>query len=146
MIDLVLFFAVTLCEDLYEAGLARRRGETPARGHAKFQPLKMSADTVLKTLLLVGGAANSIGLAFILIINYVRFFVTGTVYYGYWDAGKEVWLYINMVFPLVVMMFLLPVFNRLYYKQSGNVLLGAVANCLIFIMMLLSASVNYIPM
>lgn len=221
VIGLVLFFAVTLCEDLYEAGLARRRGETPARGHAKFQPLKMSADTVLKTLLLavilfgafyllvqicysvfhqdfrfmlisaaplqprfiatwliyvpiffifyisnsirvncsigmqgwpewkvllVGGAANSIGLVFILIINYVRFFVTGTVYYGYWDAGKEVWLYINMVFPLVVMMFLLPIFNRLYYKQSGNVLLGAVANCLIFIMMLLSASVSYIPM
>lgn len=221
VIGLVLFFVVTLCEDAYEAALARKKGETPVRGHAKFQPLKMSGDSVLKTLLLagilfgafyllvqlcysmfhqdfrfmlisaaplqprfivtwlmyvpifflfyisnsirvncsigmqgwpewkvllVGGAANSIGLVFILIINYVRFFVAGTVYYGYWDAGKEVWLYINMVFPLVVMMFLLPIFNRLYYKLSGNVLLGAVANCLIFIMMLLSASVSYIPM
>lgn len=221
LIGLLLFFVVTVCEDFYEASRARSRGETPARGHANFRPLKMSGSSVLKTLLLavllfgafyvlvqlcygvfhqdfrfmlisaaplqprfvvtwlmylpiffifyisnsirvncsigtqgwpewkvmlVGGLANSIGLVFILIINYVRFFVTGSVYYGYWDAGKEVWLYINMVFPLVVMMFLLPIFNRLYYKQSGNVLLGAVANCLIFIMMLLSASVSYIPM
>lgn len=221
VIGLVIFFVVTLCEDLYESRLARRKGETPPHGHPKFQPLKMTGGSVLKTLLLavvlfgayyllvqlcymvfhqdfrfmlisaaplqprfvvtwlmyipiffifyisnsirvncsigmqgwpewkvllVGGAANSIGLVFILIINYVRFFVTGSVYYGYWDAGKEVWLYINMVFPLVVMMFLLPIFNRLYYKLSGNVLLGAVANCLIFIMMLLSASVSYIPM
>lgn len=98
-------------------------------------------------VMLLGGIANSIGLVFIIIINYVAFFKTGTVYYGYWgNPEQEVWLYINMVFPLIPMMFLLPILNRLFYKKSGNVYFGALINCMIFIMMSLSASVSYIPM
>ena len=97
-------------------------------------------------VLLVGALANSIGLAFILLINYVCYFTQGAPFYGYWGNGTEVWLYVNMVFALVVMMFLLPIFNRLYYKLTGNVWTGALANCMIFIMMTISASVSYIPM
>lgn len=97
-------------------------------------------------VLLVGALANSIGLAFILLINYVCYFTTGSPYYGYWGNGTEVWLYVNMVFGLVVMMFLLPIFNRLIYKMTGNVWTGAIAWCMIFIMMTISASVSYIPM
>lgn len=96
--------------------------------------------------LLVGALANSIGLAFILLINYVCYFTQGSPFYGYWGNGTEVWLYINMVFALVVMMFLLPIFNRIFYKLTGNVWTGAMACCMIFIMMTISASVSYIPM
>lgn len=96
-------------------------------------------------VLLVGALANSIGLAFILLINYVCYFTTGVPFYGRYD-GVEVWLYINMVFGLVVMMFILPIFNRLFYKITGNVWVGAIACCMIFIMMTISASVSYIPM
>ena len=97
-------------------------------------------------VLLVGALANSIGLAFILLINYVCFFSTGSPFYGYWGNGTEIWLYVNMVFSLVVMMFLLPIFNRLLYKITGNVWTGAIACCMIFVMMTIAASVSYIPM
>lgn len=97
-------------------------------------------------VMLVGALANSVGLAFILLINYVCYFATGAPFYGYWGNGVEVWLYVNMVFGLVVMMFLLPIFHRLFYKITGNVWTGAVACCMIFIMMTISASVSYIPM
>ena len=97
-------------------------------------------------VLLVGALANSLGLAFILLINYVCFFKTGAPFYGYWGNGTEVWLYINMVFSLVVMMFILPIFNRLLYRITGNVWTGALGCCMIFIMMTISASVSYIPM
>jgi hypothetical protein len=97
-------------------------------------------------VMLVGALANSLGLAFILLINYVCFFTTGSPYYGYWGNGTEIWLYVNMVFALVVMMFILPIFNRIFYKTTGNVWTGAIACCMIFIMMTISASVSYIPM
>ena len=97
-------------------------------------------------VLLVGALANSVGLAFILLINYVCYFTTGVPYYGYWGNNNEVWLFVNMVFGLVVMMFILPIFNRLFYKTTGNVWVGAIACCMIFVMMTVSASVSYIPM
>lgn len=97
-------------------------------------------------VMLVSGIANSIGLVFILIINYVAFFKTGTVYYGYWDGDKEVWLYINMVFALIPMMFVLPILNRLFYKMTKKVYLGAIVNVMIFVMMSLLATVAYIPL
>lgn len=97
-------------------------------------------------VLVVSALANSLGLAFILVINYVCYFATGTPYYGYWGNNNEIWLFVNMVFGLVVMMFILPIFNRLIYKKTGNVWVGAIAWCAIFIMMTISASVSYIPM
>lgn len=97
-------------------------------------------------VLLLSALANSIGLAFILLINYVCYFTTGIPFYGYWGNKVEVWLFVNMVFALVVMMFILPIFNRLLYKITGNVWTGAIACCMIFVMMTISASVSYIPM
>ena len=95
---------------------------------------------------LVAALANSLGLVFILLINYFCYFHTGAPFYGYWGNGTEVWLFINIVFGLVVMMAILPVFNRLFYKLTGNVWTGAIICCTIFIMMSISASVSYIPM
>lgn len=97
--------------------------------------------------ILVSALANCIGLVFILLINYVCFFATGTPFYDYWgSANNEVWLYVNMVFSLVVMMFLLPIFNRIFYKKTGNIWVGAITCCTIFVMMTISASVSYIPL
>ena len=97
-------------------------------------------------VLLVSALANSLGLAFILLINYVCYFTTGSPFYGYWGNGTEVWLYVNMVFGLVVMMFILPIFNRIFYRKTGSVWTGAMVCCAIFIIMTISASVSYIPM
>lgn len=99
-------------------------------------------------VLTIGALANSLGLVFIIIINYFVYFKTGTVYYGYYSATdqSEMWLYINMVFGLIVMMAILPIFNRLAYKKMGNVYSGALLWCMIFIMMSLSASISFIPM
>ena len=83
-----------------------------------------------------------------IIINYYVYFTTGTVFYGYYSATdtNEMWLYINMVFGLIPMMGILPIFNRLAYKKTGNVYSGALLFCMIIIMMSLSASISFIPM
>ena len=96
----------------------------------------------------IAALANSLGLVFMIIINYYVYFKTGTVYYGYYSPtdSNEMWLYINMVFPLIVMMAILPIFNRLVYRKIGNVYSGALLWCMIFIMMSLSASISFIPM
>ena len=227
-IGLVIFFAVTALENLYEYVMCKAKGITPNYDWSKFAAIKIRGNgwkgvlfNILKTLLLplilfgafylldqvsywcfhqdfrfmlisaaplnarmfvtmleyapvifvfyisnsirvncsigkegwsewkvylVSALANSVGLAFILLINYVCYFATGTPYYGYWGNNNEVWLFVNMVFSLVVMMFILPIFNRLFYKATGNVWAGAITNCLIFVMMTVSASVSYIPM
>ena len=99
-------------------------------------------------VMIISGLANSLGLVFILIINYFVYFKTGTVFYGFYSAtdASEMWLYVNMVFGLIPMMFLLPLFNRIAYKKTGNVYGGALLWCMIFIMMSLSASIAFIPM
>lgn len=99
-------------------------------------------------VMLIGSLANCLGLVFMIIINYFVYFKTGTVFYGYYSPTdtNEMWLYINMVFPLIVMMGILPIFNRLLYKKTGNVYSGALLWCMIFIMMSLSASISFIPM
>ena len=97
---------------------------------------------------LLSGIGNSIGLVFILIVNYWVYFRSGTVFYGYFSPTdtSEMWLYVNMVFGLIPMMFLLPILNRFCFKKTGNVYFGAILTCMIFIMMSLSASVSYIPL
>ncbi len=99
-------------------------------------------------VMLLGAISNSIGLVFILVVNYFVYFKTGTVYYGYYSPTdtSEMWLFVNMVFGLIPMMFVLPIVNRYLFKKSGNVYFGAILTCMIFIMMSISASVSYIPM
>ncbi len=90
--------------------------------------------------MLLAGLANSLGLIFIVIVQYATLAATGTVY---WTDG---WLYINLLFAVVPMMFVLPYFNRYFFRMTGRIYLGPMTACLIFIMILLSNTVCYIPL
>jgi len=89
---------------------------------------------------LVGALGNSVGLVLILVIQYAVFAATGTVF---WTTE---WLYINIVFGLIPMMFILPIYNRYFFNRTGKVYSGAMVTCMIFIMMTLTNSVAYIPL
>lgn len=90
--------------------------------------------------MLLAGIANSAGLLLIVIIQYATFAVTGTVY---WTEG---WLYVNLLFAVVPMMFVLPYFQRHFFRLTGRIYLGALTTCFIFIMILLSNTVCYLPL
>jgi len=90
--------------------------------------------------MLLAGLGNSLGLIFILLFQYITLALTGTVY---WTDG---WLYINLLFAVVPMMFVLPYFNRYFFRMTGRIYLGPMTACLIFIMILLSNTVCYIPL
>ena len=90
--------------------------------------------------MLVGGFANSLGLMLIVVVQYVTFAVTGTVY---WTDG---WLYVNLLFAVVPMMFVLPYLNRYFFNMTGRIYLGPMATGLIFIMILISNTVIYLPL
>ena len=90
--------------------------------------------------MLVAGIANSVGLFLIVIVQYVTFAVTGTVY---WTDG---WLYVNLLFAVVPMMFVLPYFHRYFFLMTGRIYLGPMIMCLVFIMILISNTVVYIPL
>ena len=90
--------------------------------------------------MLLGGVANSAGLLLIVIVQYATMAVTGTVY---WTEG---WLYVNLLFAVVPMMFVLPYFNRYFFRMTGRVYLGPLTACLIFVMILLSNTVCYLPL
>ncbi|MCP4045196.1 MAG: alpha/beta hydrolase, partial [Gammaproteobacteria bacterium] len=90
--------------------------------------------------MLVGGFANSLGLMMIVVVQYLTFVVTGTVY---WTDG---WLYVNLLFAVVPMMFVLPYFNRYFFNMTGRIYLGPMTTGLIFIMILISNTVIYIPL
>lgn len=90
--------------------------------------------------MLIGGIANSLGLFFIVLTQYVTFALTGTVF---WTDG---WLYINLLFAVVPIMFVLPYFHRYFFRMTGRIYLGPMTMCLIFILILLSNTVAYIPL
>jgi hypothetical protein len=90
--------------------------------------------------MLVAGFANSLGLMLIVVVQYVTFAVTGMVY---WTDG---WLYVNLLFAVVPMMFVLPYFNRYFFRMTGRIYLGPMTTGLIFIMILISNTVIYIPL
>lgn len=95
--------------------------------------------------LLLAGLTNIAGLSIILIIQYFTFIKTGTIAYTELPDGTTQWLYVNILFTLIPVMFLMPFFNRWLYKISGNSLLGPVVICIIFVIMALNNSVSYIP-
>lgn len=90
--------------------------------------------------MLVGGFANSLGLMLIVVVQYATFVLTGTVY---WTDG---WLYVNLLFAVVPMMFVLPYFNRYFFRMTGRIYLGPMTTGLVFIMILISNTVIYIPL
>ena len=89
---------------------------------------------------LIAGFANSLGLMMIIIIQYVTFAWTGTVF---WTTN---WLSVNLLFGIVPMMFILPYFNRIFFQLTGRVYLGPIVTCLIFIMILSTNTVVYLPL
>ncbi|MFL2722975.1 MAG: alpha/beta hydrolase [Gammaproteobacteria bacterium] len=89
---------------------------------------------------LVAGFANSFGLMLIIIIQYVTYAKSGTVF---WTTN---WLSVNLLFGIVPMMFVLPYFNRLFFQLTGRVYLGPIVTCLIFIMILSTNTVVYLPL
>ncbi|MFL2713512.1 MAG: alpha/beta hydrolase family protein [Gammaproteobacteria bacterium] len=88
---------------------------------------------------LIAGFANSLGLMMIIVIQYVTYARTGTVF---WTTN---WLSVNLLFGIVPMMFILPYFNRIFFQMTGRVFVGPVITCLIFIMILSTNTVIYIP-
>ena len=88
---------------------------------------------------LIGGFANSLGLMLIIIIQYVTYALSGTVF---WTTN---WLSVNLLFGIVPMMFILPYFNRIFFSMNGRVYLGPLITCLIFIMILSTNTVIYLP-
>jgi|TARA_B110000977_G_C11045411_1_gene480345 hypothetical protein len=89
--------------------------------------------------MLIAGFANSLGLLLIIIIQYVTFAKTGTVF---WTTN---WLSVNLLFAIVPMMFVLPYFNRYFFYMTGRVYLGPMVTTLIFIMILSTNTVLYLP-
>jgi hypothetical protein len=90
--------------------------------------------------MLLAGLANSLGLIFILALQYITFARTGTVH---WTEG---WLYINLLFAVVPIMFVLPYFNRFFFRMTGRIYLGPMTTVMVFIMILLSNTVCYLPL
>ena len=90
--------------------------------------------------LLLAALGNSLGLFLILLVQYGTLVTTGTVR---WTEG---WLYVNLLFAVVPTMFVLPYFHRYFYLMTGRIILGPLITCLIFIMILLSNTVCYLPL
>jgi hypothetical protein len=90
--------------------------------------------------MLIAGIGNSLGLILIIIVQYTSFAASGTVY---WTDG---WLYVNLLFAVVPMMFVLPYFNRHFFRMTGRIYLGPMITCLIFVMILISNTVIYLPL
>jgi hypothetical protein len=89
--------------------------------------------------MLIAGFANSFGLMLIIIIQYSVYFQTGMVF---WTTN---WLSVNLLFGIVPMMFILPYFNRIFFRMTGRVYLGPLVTCLVFIMILSTNTVVYLP-
>ena len=89
--------------------------------------------------MLIMGLGNSAGLMLILVIQYSCFGFTCTVF---WTAE---WLFANLLFGVIPMMFALPYFNRYFFRITGRVYLGSMVTCLVFVMMMLTNNVCYIP-
>ncbi len=90
--------------------------------------------------MLIMGLGNSVGLMLILAIQYAWFAYRGTVFW------TDEWLFMNLLFGIIPMMFLLPYFNRCFFLATGKVYLGPMVTCFVFVMMMLTNNVCYIPM
>ena len=117
------FFFVFFLSNSLRANLSLRFAETPPWRN-----------------LLLAGLGNSLGLFLILLVQYGTLWATGTVR---WTEG---WLYVNLLFAVVPTMFILPYFHRFFYLMTGRIVLGPLITCLIFVMILLSNTVCYLPL
>ena len=101
--------------------------------------LRFKGQSVQKHLL-TSSLVTSSGLMLILLVQYFTLWLTGTVF---WEAG---WLYVNLLFAIVPIMVLIPIFHHYFFTMTGKVYLGPVTMSLIFITILLSNTVCYFPL
>jgi hypothetical protein len=94
---------------------------------------------------LISGLSNSAGLIAILAIQYIVFATTGTVKWGETPEMTQ-WLYVNILFGLIPLMFVLPFFHKWFFNATGKTWLGPMVMCMIFITMMINNSVAYIPL
>ncbi len=83
--------------------------------------------------------ANSLGLLLILAAQYGWLAWHGEVL---WTDG---WLYVNMLFAIAPMMFVLPWFHREFFAMTGRVHLGPLVMCPIFVTLMVTNTVCYLP-
>ncbi len=83
--------------------------------------------------------ANTLGLIGIFAIQYISIAITGTMY---WTTD---WLYTNMLWILIPLMAILPIFQKIIYKKTNNVYLGPLVTCMIFITISMCNSVAHGP-
>ena len=107
------------------------------RGHVITHTKKNSRE--FKNILL-SSVVTASGLILILLIQYLSLLFTGTVFW------KEGWLYVNLLFGIVPIMIILPIYHRYFFNLTGSVYLGPITMVLIFIMILLSNTVCYFPL
>lgn len=84
---------------------------------------------------------NTLGLVAILFIEYLPFISTGTI--GYTDTAAPQWLFVNMLFSVIPLMFALPLFNRFFFNKSGRAWVGGIVICVIFVLMTTSGTTIY---
>ena len=101
--------------------------------------LRIEGYGTVKSMLLYSFATAS-GLIIILFIQYMTFWITGNVFW------REGWLYVNLLFGIVPIMLVLPLFHRSFFNLTGSVYLGPITMSLIFITILLSNTVCYFPL
>ncbi len=102
--------------------------------------MRFKNESYLKRVLF-GGLTTTMGLLMIILLQYTVFMFSGTVY---WNTSNH-WLYVNLLFGVIPMIFILPAFNISFFSSTGKVYLGPITTCIIFIMILLSNTVCYIP-
>lgn len=90
--------------------------------------------------MLIGALGNSVGLMLLLAIQYSCLISTGKVYW------TDEWIYVNLLLGVIPMMFVLPYFHRYFFRLTGKVYLGPMITCLVFIMMMLTSNVCYLPL
>ena len=117
-----LFFIFFLSNSL------RVNGAFRIKGYSKYKHLILAA------------VGNTAGLILILIIQYSTLYFTNTVF---WKNG---WLYVNLLFSIVPIMLILPFFHYHFFQLTGRIYLGPITMTLIFIMVLISNTVCYIPL
>jgi hypothetical protein len=90
--------------------------------------------------MLIMGLGNSVGLMAILAIHYGNLAFSDKLFWA------DAWIHVNLLFGIIPMMFILPYFNRYFFRMTGRVYLGPMVSCIVFIMMMLTSSVCYIPL
>ena len=83
---------------------------------------------------------NTLGLILVLALQYLHL---GATEQPFWTDG---WLYVNLLFGVIPMMFLLPWLHRIFFNLSGQTWLGPLITCPLFVMMMLTSNVCYIPL